>query len=108
MVDKNKIDNIELIKEAVPVTPKSSWIWINDSAGHPSVTVTFAFFAFWVTTIAYVLSFFTRIGPLEIRAFDIGATSAYMIPIMSLYFGRRLTDAKWGNPNIPQTDTPKE
>lgn len=76
--------------------PKASWIWMKDANGAPSVTVTFASVSFWVTTFAFLLSIVEKLGPLEIRAFDVGACSAYMVPILGLYFGRRWTDAKFG------------
>jgi hypothetical protein len=71
------------------------WYWIKDTKGYGSVTVTLVTIAFWVTTLAYILSVFQKIGPLEIRPFDTAATSVYLIPILSLYFGRKLTDAKF-------------
>jgi hypothetical protein len=36
------------------------------------------------------------VGSLHIRAFDVAACSSYLIPILSLYFGRKFTDAKFG------------
>jgi hypothetical protein len=77
----------------VVVAPR--WYWVKDSKGFGSVTVTLVTIAFWVTTLAYILSIFQKIGPLEIRPFDTAATSVYLIPILSLYFGRKLTDAKF-------------
>lgn len=77
---------------------KPSWYWIKDSSGNGSVTVTFVTIAFWVTTLAYVLSIVNKIGTLEIRAFDVGACSAYFIPLLTLYFGRRYTEAKFTPP----------
>ena len=61
-----------------------------------SVTVTFVTIAFFVTTLAYVLSIVSKIGPFEIRSFDVAACSAYFIPILTLYFGRKWTEAKHG------------
>jgi hypothetical protein len=77
--------------------PATSWFWIKDSAGNASATVTFAAIAFWVTTLAYLLSIVEKIGPLEVRPFDVAACGTYMIPILGLYFGRRWTDAKLGS-----------
>lgn len=74
---------------------KDSWMWIRDSKGYGSVTVTFVTVAFWVTTLAYVLSMFERIGPVAIRPFDVAACSSYYIPILTLYFGRKFTEAKF-------------
>ena len=72
-----------------------SWLWIRDSKGFGSVTVTFVTVAFFVTSLAYVLSIVERIGPVAIRPFDVGACSAYFIPILTLYFGRKFTEAKF-------------
>lgn len=77
--------------------PKTSWFWMKDSSGTASATVTFAAIAFWVTTVAYLLSIVEKLGPLEIRPFDVAACGTYLIPILSLYFGRRWTDAKLGS-----------
>lgn len=78
-----------------PTKVKDNWFWIRDSKGYGSVTVTFTTIAFVVTTLAYVLSIFEKIGPLAIRQFDVAACSAYFIPILTLYFGRKFTEAKF-------------
>ena len=95
-----KIENID------SQGPKSSWIWMKGSAGFPSVTTTFLFISFWVTTISYIISMIQKIGPLDIRPFDVGACSAYFGLILGTYVARRASDAKWGNPNIPPASTP--
>ncbi len=59
------------------------------------MTVTFTTVAFWVTTLAYVFSMFEKIGPLTIRPFDVAACSAYFLPVLTLYFGRKFTEAKF-------------
>jgi hypothetical protein len=71
------------------------WFWIRDTRGYGSVTVTFVTVAFWVTTLAYILAIFSKIGPLEIRQFDAAATSVYFVPILTLYFGRKYTEARF-------------
>lgn len=84
-------------KELPPPVPgevKDSWLWIKDTRGYGSVTVTFLTIAFFVTTVAYVFSIVEKIGPVAIRPFDVAACSAYFIPILTLYFGRKWTDAK--------------
>jgi hypothetical protein len=68
-----------------------SSFWINDTTGNPSMSATFATIAFFVTTAIYVASIFEKIGPVSIRPFDSGAASAYLIPVLGLYFGRRWT-----------------
>jgi hypothetical protein len=75
--------------------PKASWFWIKNSAGQASLSVTFLTVSFLVTTAAYVASMFEEIGPLKLRPFDVGATTSYFIPLLTLYFGRRWTDAKF-------------
>ena len=75
---------------------KSSWFWIRNSKGEASATITFTTIAFVVTTLAYVASIFETVGPVSFRAFDAGACSAYFIPLLTLYFGRRWTEAKRG------------
>ena len=80
-------------KEKVPDT----WFWLRGSDGNASVTTTFVLIAFWVVTLVYIASVFQSIGPVEMRAFDVGAASVYWIPLLSLYFGRRFTDAKYGS-----------
>lgn len=82
-----------------------SWLWIRDTKGNGSVTVTFATIAFFVTTLAYVLSIVSKIGPLEIRPFDVAACSAYFIPVLSLYFGRKFTDAHFQTKAAIETPT---
>lgn len=88
---------------ADPTEVKDSWLWIRDSKGHGSVTVTFVTVAFFVTTLAYVLSIVSKIGPLEIRPFDVSACSSYFIPLLTLYFGRKWTEAKHGPGSSPST-----
>lgn len=75
-----------------------SWMWIKDSKGYGSVTVTFTTVAFWVTTVAYLLSIVEKVGPVTVRPFDVAACSAYFIPILTLYFGRKYTEAKLNPP----------
>lgn len=86
-----------VVKEALekPETPKPSWFWIKNSSGQASLSVTFLTISFLVTTAAYVASMFEEVGPLKLRQFDVGATSSYFIPLLTLYFGRRWTDAKF-------------
>ena len=80
-----------------PTKVKDNWFWIRDTKGYGSVTVTFVTIAFVVTTLAYVLSIFEKMGPVQIRQFDVAACSAYFIPLLTLYFGRKWTEAKHGN-----------
>ena len=59
--------------------------------------MTFVTIAFFVTTLAYVLSIVESIGPVTMRPFDVAACSAYFIPLLTLYFGRKFTDAKFNS-----------
>lgn len=74
---------------------KPAWYWVKDAKGYGSITATMVFIAFWVTTFAYIASIVDHIGSVTIRQFDVAACSAYFIPILTLYFGRKFTDAKF-------------
>jgi len=80
--------------QAKPTTSKKqvSKLWITGTDGKSSISATFATVAFFATTIAYVASIFEGWGELKFRAFDVAACGAYMVPILSLYFGRRWTE----------------
>jgi hypothetical protein len=65
------------------------------------MSATFATIAFFTTTLIYIASMFQKIGPVMIRPFDAAVCSSYLIPVMSLYFARRWTDAK-----IPEAAAP--
>jgi hypothetical protein len=104
MADDNTTPDNNLPPAPADVTEvKDSWLWIKDSKGYGSVTVTFMTVAFWVTTLAYILSIVDHIGPVQIRPFDVAACSAYFIPILTLYFGRKWTEAKMGTGPGPKT-----
>lgn len=68
--------------------------WIKNTNGQPSISATFAFIAFVTTTVVYFGSAFENLGPVGMRSFDAGACGAYLIPILTLYFGRRWTDSR--------------
>jgi hypothetical protein len=74
-----------------------SKLWIKDASGKPSMSATFVTGAFAVTTFAYIAAIFEKLGPLTPRPFDSGACSSYLIPLVTLYFGRRWTDSKTNN-----------
>ena len=73
---------------------KISRLWVINTDGKPSISATFATIAFLTTTLVYIASVFEKIGPVTIRPFDAAVCSAYLVPIMGLYFGRRWTDSK--------------
>jgi len=93
-VDSNNEALIKVIEKKE--RPKSSWFWIKNSAGQASLSVTFLTISFLVTTTAYIISMFEGIGSLKLRPFDVGATTTYFVPLLTLYFGRRWTDARLG------------
>jgi len=78
---------------------KVPWWWMRNDKGAQSVSVTFSAVSFIVTTLIYLGSAFEKIGPFTFRQFDVSATMTYFIPVLSLYFGRRLTDAKYNVSN---------
>ena len=94
MFMENEIKS-ELVTQPVEKI-KDNWFFIRNSAGEASVSVTLLVISFVVTTILYVASALGKIGPVTLRPFDVGATSVYFIPIISLYLGRRFTDKKFG------------
>lgn len=71
---------------------KISDVWVISTDGKPSISATFAVVAFFATTAAYVASIFETVGSVTFRSFDTAACGAYMVPILSLYFGRRWTE----------------
>lgn len=87
-------DDPETVNE--PEKPKANWWWMKDTNGQASVSITMVAVSFFVTTLAYIGSIFVKIGPIEFRQFDAGACAAYLIPCLSVYFGRRWTKAKMG------------
>ncbi len=91
---------------SAPEVVRTSKIWMKDSAGHPSISVTMLAISFWVTTLAYIASIFAKIGPVEFKSFDSGACGAYFGLILGTYVARRATEAKWGNPNLPPYSPP--
>jgi len=36
----------------------------------------------------------SKLGPVKVRAFDSGQAMTFLVPLLSLYFGRRFTDSK--------------
>lgn len=92
----------EVKKTQTPAPSKAPWFLINNTKGEPSMSATFATVAFFTTTFAYVASLFETIGPLTPRTFDVGACSSYLIPILTLYFGRRWTEAKSESSKVEQ------
>lgn len=89
-------DTVRYNPDQDPSEVKPAWYWIKDARGYGSVTVTMVFIAFWVTTLAYLVSIVDHLGSFTIRPFDVGASASYFIPLCTLYFSRKYTDAKFG------------
>lgn len=90
MAKNNVVNNVVNQK-----TKKAPWWWMRNDKGSQSASLTFATVSFVVTTLVYLGSAFEKIGSITFRSFDVSATATYFIPVLSLYFGRRLTDAKY-------------
>lgn len=84
------------------------WWWMRNDKGAQSVSVTFATVSFIVTTLIYLGSAFEKIGPIAFRSFDVSAAAIYFVPVLSLYFGRKFTDAKYAPPQIIQQNVVSE
>lgn len=85
-----------ILSEPVATPDKKAEVsrfWIKDTNGNPSMSATFATISFFVTTAVFIASIFQKIGNVEIKPFDAGAVSSYLIPSLGLYFGRRWTDS---------------
>lgn len=72
---------------------------LKNSDGKPSGSFTMAIIGFSVVTLWLLLSIFSKIGNIDIRAFDAGQATAYLSPLLTLYFGRRYTDGKASKPD---------
>ena len=107
MENEKDLENVSSETQTKASKATNSWMWIKDTSGHESVSVTFVTVAFWLTAVNYVLSMFKQIGPIEIRAFDVGACTSFLVPFVSLYFGRKWIDASNGitqmRENLQQT-----
>lgn len=79
-------------------TPKKSWLWIKNSSGKASATITFLFVAFWVTTFMFIGGHIETIEigsfAMKLKSFDAAAAAIYYVPLMALYFKRRQDEAK--------------
>lgn len=91
---EENINNTNQIDD-VPGQVPDSWLWIRDTRGYGSVTVTFLTIAFAVVTLSYLLSMINSIGDITFRPFDVAACSTYFTPLLALYFGRKFTEAKY-------------
>ena len=90
---EEKMAKVTVESAPIDVPLKKAWYWVKKADGTPSASATFAFVAFWVTTVAYILSLFEKVGPITVRPFDAVASGAYLTPVLMLYFGRRYTES---------------
>jgi len=99
MVRKSQEEKKQTVQESQQKESKVPWWWMRNDKGVQSVSVTFSAVSFIVTTVIYLGSAFEKIGPFTFRQFDVSAAMTYFIPALSLYFGRKLTDAKYNVSN---------
>jgi hypothetical protein len=85
----------KIVSEDMTETPTPGWMWIKNSKGQPSATLTFVTTSFFIVAMSYIASMFVSIGPIQLRAFDAGACSAFFIPLLGLYGARRYTEKKF-------------
>ena len=64
-------------------------LYVTDSGGNKSASLTLALISFVLTATWYALSVFETVGGIPIRQFDSPAALAFMSPCLALYFGRR-------------------
>lgn len=69
-------------------------MWLKNTSGQKSASLTFASVGFTVVTLWLLVSIVSKIGHIEIRQFDAGTAMGYLTPLLALYFGRRWTDDK--------------
>lgn len=69
-------------------------LWLKQSDGKPSASLTMVFLAFNVCLLWLFLSIVEGLGPIKVRAFDAGQAMTFLTPLLGLYFGRRFTDSK--------------
>lgn len=67
---------------------------LRSNDGKPSYSLTMAVLAFIATLVWYILSIFTHIKGVDIRAFDGGAAMAFLSPLLLNYYGAKHLDAK--------------
>ncbi len=70
-------------------------MWIKNTDQKPSASLTLSIIAFVLTAIWYTLSFLNiKVLSWQVKEFDETAALAFLLPCLSLYFGRRLNEAK--------------
>jgi drug/metabolite transporter (DMT)-like permease len=69
-------------------------LWLKNTSGQASASLTFATIGFCVVTLWLLVSIVAKLGHTEIRPFSGSEAMAYLTPLLALYFGRRWTDVK--------------
>jgi hypothetical protein len=80
-------------------------LWLKNTSGQPSASLTFATIGFFVVTLWLLVSIVAKLGHMEIRPFSGSEAMAYLTPLLALYFGRRWTDGKSTLDNDPNPVT---
>jgi hypothetical protein len=74
-------------------------MFLKNSRGEKSGSFTFAAIAFFITSVSILLGIFESFSfgdlSMSFRSLDASIITAYLAPIMCLYFGRRWTVAKF-------------
>lgn len=69
--------------------------FIKDTSGKESASLTLSIAAFLLVSTWFLLSFLgIKFGSWSVREFSEGAAMSYLIPCLTLYWGRRFTDLK--------------
>ena len=76
-------------------------LWIKNTKGQPSASLTFATIGFFVVTLWLLVSIVAKIGHIEIRPFNGTEANLFLTPLLLLYFGRRQQDNA-----VPPSQTP--
>ena len=70
-------------------------MWIKNTSGQKSASLTLSVIAFLLTAVWFLLSFLNiKILGWSPRQFEETAALAFLLPCLSLYFGRRASELK--------------
>jgi hypothetical protein len=83
-------------------------IWLKNSKGEPSASLTFVSIAFFVIMLWLTLSIFSKIGHIQIREFSGSEAMSILGPLLATYFGRRFTDSKQVLEAPPAANVPSQ
>lgn len=73
-------------------------IWIKNTKGEKSASLTFAVIAFVVVMFWMVAAIFVNPFGITVMPFDASEAMMVLMPLLGLYWGRRNTDVKSGAP----------